>query len=309
MSMKIKKSRAPKKYYFCGLLFAALLTGCAEQPGELPKEATANSEVIAQENLTETTPPPDGLPDVPVQPETLVSQDQVAFKTETALGKGVQKEVTENKLEEPMEPVSTEVSPARVTYAEGFYYEPLSDVVISRIYGLSYKEDCPIPYDDLRYVSVLHVDFNGVTQTGELICNKAVANDMVEIFYELYQAQYQIEKIRLVDEYGADDTLSITDNNTSCFNYRPVEGTKKLSKHALGAAIDINPFYNPYVTYPNGGIRISPIGSEPFANRELDFPHKIDYNDLCYQLFTAHGFTWGGDWKTLKDYQHFQKDI
>lgn len=98
-------------------------------------------------------------------------------------------------------------------------------------------------------------------------------------------------------------------NNTSCFNYRVVDGTSSLSRHAYGLAVDINPLYNPYVTYPNGKRRVSPAASEIYADRSLDFPAKIDKNDLCYQLFTEHGFTWGGNWKTMKDYQHFQKAL
>ncbi|MDD2972288.1 MAG: M15 family metallopeptidase [Lachnospiraceae bacterium] len=196
-----------------------------------------------------------------------------------------------------------------IIYQPGFFYESITDEIKQRINGLSYKEDCTVPYEDLRYLNVLYVDFNGKSQTGELICNKAIAQDLVEIFYELYQAQYPIDKIKLIDEYNADDDLSCLEDNTSCFNYRVVSGSTSLSKHALGLAIDINPFYNPYVTYPNGKIRITPPGSEAYANREAAFPHKIHKNDLCYQLFTAHGFTWGGNWKSLKDYQHFQKSI
>ena len=198
---------------------------------------------------------------------------------------------------------------SKVVYQEGFISQPVPDAVFERIDGLSFKKDCTVPLDELRYLQVLYVDFDGAAQSGELICNKAIATDLLVIFFELYQAGYPIDKIRLVDEYQADDTISITDNNTSCFNFRVVDGTTSLSKHALGLAIDINPFFNPYVTYPNGGIRISPIGSEPYADRSADFPHKIDKDDLAFKLFTEHGFTWGGDWKTLKDYQHFQKAI
>lgn len=200
-------------------------------------------------------------------------------------------------------------SPYRVTIADGFFYQPITEDVKKRIYGLSYKENCTVPYEQLNYVGVLYVDFQGETQTGELICNKGIAKDLAEIFKELYENQYPIDKIRLVDEYNADDDLSCLDNNTSCFNFRVVGGTNNLSKHALGLAIDINPFYNPYVTYPNGVEHISPPGSEPYGDRSADFPHKIDYEDLCYQLFKAHGFSWGGDWKSLKDYQHFQKEL
>lgn len=197
----------------------------------------------------------------------------------------------------------------RYTYKDGFFYQSITDDVKARINGLSYKEDCTVPYEDLRYVSVLYEDFDGETRTGEIICNKAIAQDLVEIFYELYCAHYQIDKIRLIDEYDADDDLSCADNNTSCFNFRKVYGSDNLSKHALGLAIDINPFQNPYVTYPDGVERISPPGSEPYGDRGSGLPHMITENDLCYQLFTAHGFTWGGNWRTLKDYQHFQKEL
>lgn len=190
---------------------------------------------------------------------------------------------------------------------EGFLCSEISDDVKARINGLSYKEDCCVPYEDLRYLNVRYTDFHNTIQTGELICNRAVAQDLLEIFYELYQAGYPIDKIRLIDEYDADDDLSCLDDNSSCFNYRTIYGTSRLSLHALGLAVDINPFYNPYVTYPNGRIRISPPGSEAYADRSADFPHKIDENDLCYRLFLAHGFTWGGHWTALKDYQHFQK--
>lgn len=200
-------------------------------------------------------------------------------------------------------------NPERVTYQPDFYHEPLSEDIKQRIYGLSYKEDCTVPYEDLRYVRVLYVNFKENVSTGELICNKAIAQDLVEIFYELYQANYQIEQIRLVDEYGADDLLSMKDNNTSCFNYRPVEGTARLSKHALGLAIDINPFFNPYVEYKNGALRVSPEESAAYADRSQPFAYKIDENDLCYKLFKEHGFTWGGHWNSCKDYQHFQKNI
>ena len=213
-----------------------------------------------------------------------------------------------------------------------FYYEPLSEDVITRITGISYPvtetqatdtavpavnivatdEKIAISYDDLRYLSVLYYDFNGEVQNGELICNKGIAQDLLEIFYELYLNEYQIEKIKLIDEYNGDDTASMSDNNTSCFNYRVVDGTSNLSKHALGCAIDVNPFYNPYVVINKDGsgqTYISPEGSEIYADRTEDFPYKIDENDLCYKLFKEHGFTWGGDWNSCKDYQHFQKVV
>ncbi|MBQ9142268.1 MAG: M15 family metallopeptidase [Lachnospiraceae bacterium] len=219
--------------------------------------------------------------------------------------------------QEPAATLNPEPSPAptedpKTMILRQFYYAPLTEEQKNYITGCSYpdtEENLEITYDDLFYVHILHYNFEGEVTEGEIICNSAIAADLLEIFYELYLNEYQLEKVTLIENYGGDDELSMADNNTSCFNYRVVSGSKKLSQHAYGLAIDINPFYNPYVTYPNGGVNIAPAGSEAYADRTASFPYKIDENDLCYKLFKEHGFTWGGDWNSSKDYQHFQKSI
>ena len=118
-----------------------------------------------------------------------------------------------------------------------------------------------------------------------------------------------IEKMRLIDVYGGDDNRSMEDNNSSGFNYRLIAGTTRLSKHGLGMAIDINPRYNPYIRPDGtGGVIVEPKGSEPYADRDGRSPYLIKEGDLCLELFREHGYTWGGDWHTVKDYQHFQKN-
>lgn len=210
--------------------------------------------------------------------------------------------------------VDEEIIPEdRVTYKDGFYYQPLDDMVIDRITGCSYPvleegESIEIGYNDLSYVVVQYVGFDFETHQGEIICNNAIAQDLVEIFYELYRNEYQFESIALIEEYGGDDYASCEANNTSCFNYRQVVGSSSLSKHALGLAIDINPLYNPYITYNgDGSYNVYPETAVDYADRSKAFPYKIDENDLCYKLFTEHGFTWGGNWNSVKDYQHFQR--
>lgn len=210
-------------------------------------------------------------------------------------------------------PVPTPTPTPVLLEEEHFYYAPLTDAQKEYITGCSYPnttEKLAISYDDLVYLNVLHYDFDGNLAEGELICNIYIAEDLKEIFYELYLNKYPIERMKLIEEYGGDDTKSMEDNNTSCFNYRVVDGSTNLSKHAYGVAIDINPFYNPYVVYKSdGSVYISPKGSEIYTDRSEEFPHKIDEDDLCYKLFKEHGFTWGGSWKSSKDYQHFQKPL
>lgn len=188
-----------------------------------------------------------------------------------------------------------------------FISTDITDNVYKRIYGKSYKANCSIPLKELCYIKLLHYDLNGNIRIGEIICNKAIETDIINIFKELYNAKYPIEKVILIDEYNAYDETSMRDNNSSCFNYREITGGGKLSKHALGLAIDINPLYNPYVKEFPDHIHVEPQNALPYVDREKNFPYKIDTTDLCYKLFIQHGFEWGGDWETIKDYQHFEK--
>ena len=189
-----------------------------------------------------------------------------------------------------------------------FYAEPLSDEVFARMQGKSYPKGCTIPRSALRYLRVLHYDGDGERRVGELVCNQAIANSLLVIFRQLYEQRYPIERMVLIDEYGADDERSMRANNTTCFCYRTVAKSTKLSKHAQGLAIDINPLYNPYYRkLADGTERIQPANARPYLNRKSTFPYKIVPADPCYRLFLQHGFRWGGSWRTMKDYQHFEK--
>ncbi len=265
------------------ILLTALMSGCNEKDMISAVEPTVSISVEEQEVTTDE--------DIDINKDMDVNKD---IETKPEFGAEDQEEVS--------------AMADRITYQDGFYYESLSDEIKERITGISYPKDCTVPYEDLRYMSVLHYDFEGKEISGELICNQAIAQDLIEIFYELYQWKYPIEKMQLIDEYSGDDELSMQDNNSSAFNYRVIAGTTHLSKHARGLAIDINPFYNPYVTYSDNVEHIAPAGAELYADRDADFLYKIDQDDLAYQLFIKHGFTWGGSWTNSKDYQHFEKD-
>ncbi|MFR9659643.1 MAG: M15 family metallopeptidase [Rikenellaceae bacterium] len=189
----------------------------------------------------------------------------------------------------------------------GMSAEPISDEVFGRMKGLSYKENCTVPLEELRYLKVLHYDGNGEVATGEIVCNKLISDDLLYIFGELFEAKYPIESVRLVDDFGADDNESMVNNNSSAFNFRYVAGTTTLSKHSLGMAIDINPLYNPYVKEGGDKLIVEPTEAREYVDRGREFPYKIDTSDLCYKLFIERGFEWGGNWTSLKDYQHFEK--
>ncbi|WP_432663418.1 M15 family metallopeptidase [Wukongibacter baidiensis] len=189
---------------------------------------------------------------------------------------------------------------------DSFTYEPIPEVITDKIDGVSWKEGAPVGLDDLSYVRVTYWGFDDKEHIGELVVHKKVAEEITQIFKELYEAKFPIEKIRLIDEYDANDDLSMDDNNTSAFCFREVAGKKgTLSKHSYGIAIDINPVQNPFIK----GDRVSPVAGKEYKDRENVRPGMIVEGDICYRAFKERGWTWGGEWKTLKDYQHFQKQI
>ena len=185
----------------------------------------------------------------------------------------------------------------------------IPDHIWEQMQGKTYKPNADIGRKDLRYLRLLHWDYDERIHLGEMICNAAIAHELVDIFRQLYQAHYPIQRMVLPDNYGADDESQMRANNSSCFCYRPISGTKKLSKHALGLAVDLNTLYNPYVGTRNGKPFLEPSTAKAYTDRSKTFKYKIDQNDLAYRLFTSYGYTWGGSWQTRKDYQHFEKEL
>lgn len=189
-----------------------------------------------------------------------------------------------------------------------FVCEPIPDTIFAVMQGKSFKTDCTTKREDLRYIRCLHRDKAGHAIIGEMVLNRQIANDVLDILHKLYEASYPIERMRLIDYWDADDEKSMCDNNSSSFNYRLVSHTNIVSKHGLGTAVDINPLYNPYHKITASGVEvIEPATGKPYLDRTKHFDYKIEKGDLCYRLFREKGFEWGGDWTNRKDYQHFEK--
>lgn len=186
-----------------------------------------------------------------------------------------------------------------------FKYEkkPIPPAVKELMNKYTWREGCPLPQSKLVYVNVSYWGFDGAPHKGELIVHEKLADDIIGIFKELFDSRFPIEKMKIIEHYQGDDNLSMADNNTSAFNCRFVSGTKKFSKHSYGAAIDINPLINPFVK----GDRVSPAGGKKYLDRTKAAPGLITKDGPCYKAFTKRGWTWGGNWKTMKDYQHFEK--
>jgi poly-gamma-glutamate synthesis protein (capsule biosynthesis protein) len=170
----------------------------------------------------------------------------------------------------------------------------------------SHHAGCPVPLTDLRYLRLAYVGFDDAVHTGEMVVHADHAEDVVEVFGRLYDARWPIFRMRLVDEYAGDDDRSMAANNTSAYNCRRVAGQPTWSDHAFGAAVDVNPLQNPYVT----GASVAPPAGRRFARIDRSADARVPMgairaDDVVVRAFASVGWQWGGDWSSSKDYQHF----
>jgi hypothetical protein len=162
----------------------------------------------------------------------------------------------------------------------------------------SWRPGCPVAPDRLRRVEVTHLGFDGSPRQGVLIVHADHARAIVDVFSRLYANGFPIQQMVPVDVYGGSDDASMAANNTSAFNCRQVTGGTRYSEHSYGWAIDVNPVQNPYVR----GTTVLPPGGR--TDRSPG-PGVITAGDATVQAFAAIGWSWGGYWSTVKDYQHF----
>ena len=154
--------------------------------------------------------------------------------------------------------------------------------------------------DNLALLTLPFSSFSGTEETGQLLVHRALAEDVQGIFKELFLMRFPIEKMVPIVAYDWDDEASMQDNNTSSFNYRPIMGTERLSNHSWGFAVDINPRTNPY--FARDG-KVYPLG----ATYDTNAMGAITSEGPVVALFKRYGWDWGGDWTSVKDYQHFEK--
>ena len=190
--------------------------------------------------------------------------------------------------------------------------QPIPQEVRNVMLGKSMPSNATISFDELSYLTIPHYDFNYNVTTGYLVVNASIAEDVLDIFAELFDIKYPIERMELIDKYNASDYDSIDANNTSAFNYRmSTDGSGRLSNHALGYAIDINPRINPYVNSNGTGAHPNAreYWSRNFNNWSSDIAKAayIGPEAEIYNIFMRHGWEWGGAWSSYRDYQHFEK--
>jgi hypothetical protein len=179
--------------------------------------------------------------------------------------------------------------------------EPVPRAVAARS---TWSDRCPVPLEDLRYLTVTFVGFDGRSHTGELIVHQDVTDAVVSVFRALHAERFPIEEVRVIASEELTAAPTGDGNVTSAFVCRPTVGGSRWSDHAFGRAIDVNPFHNPYVR----GDLVLPELAGAYVDREDVRPGMVVAGDAVTRAFAGVGWGWGGDWTgPARDPMHFSR--
>ena len=184
---------------------------------------------------------------------------------------------------------------------------PIPEKIKKQMIGTTWKEGCPVALDQLAYLRISYWGFDNKPHIGELIINKAIAENTVATFKELFEIRFPIGSMKLRSFYYINPNDPSGKNNTSAFNYRKDEQSPdKLSLHSYGIAFDLNPFYNPA---PVAGGKVDPEGAEKYLNRKIKHKGMIHEGDKVFQIMTKYGWASGSYFRKGADPMHFEKII
>jgi D-alanyl-D-alanine carboxypeptidase len=185
--------------------------------------------------------------------------------------------------------------------ADGAFHARVRPVPPAVAARSTWSARCPVTLAELRYLTVGFRGFDGRAHTGELLVHRDAAADLVTVFGRLFAAGYPIERMRVTTVAERDAPPTGDGNTTGAFNCRPSVGATRWSEHAYGRAVDVNPFQNPYVK----GRLVLPELAVAYTDRGRVLPGVITATGPVVAAFRAVGWTWGGSWRSPKDYMHF----
>jgi hypothetical protein len=163
---------------------------------------------------------------------------------------------------------------------------------------------CPVPAERLRLLTMSFWGFDDRAHTGRMVVRDDVADDVVGVFGRLYAAHFPIEQMRPTTPADLAAVPSGQGNNTAAFACRRATGQSRFSAHALGLAVDVNPFQNPLQR--RDGLVIPELASA-YTDRARVRPGMLRDGDVAVDAFTALGWTWGARFRAPIDTMHFSR--
>jgi hypothetical protein len=275
------------------VLAAVVVAGCTGAPSAPPATSSHGSSSPSVSSAAATTSPPTTTTTPPPSPEWTVGARPLPLRPD---GFG-QVLPTPPELVDRHLPTADLLPPP----GDGRYHATVSAVPADVLARSTWQPSCPVAPTDLRYLTMSFVGYDGAAHTGEMIVGARVADAVTRVFGHLFAARFPLEEMRVVARPELTAPPTGDGNNTTAFVCRAAVRQTRWSAHAYGLAIDLNPFCNPYVR----GDLVLPELASSYLDRANVRPGMVEPGDVAVRAFTAVGWSWGGEWTTPKDIQHF----
>ncbi|CRK58575.1 hypothetical protein [Alloactinosynnema sp. L-07] len=281
------------------LAVALLAAACVTPPEQDAARSATSPRTTSIEGPTATAPPITTTPSTPAPTTTtatppvwVVGANPLPLRPD-GFGKVLP---TPPVLANRALPTADRLPPPTGGYAATI--NPIPADVLARS---TWRPECPVGKDDLRYLTMSFWGYDGRAHTGEMIVNAQAAQGVTRVFGKLFEARFPLEEMRVTARPELDLHPTGDGNNTTAFVCRPAVNLKTWSAHAYGLAIDVNPFCNPYIK----GDLVLPELASSYVDRKNVRQGMIFAGDLAVRAFTNIGWTWGGTWTSPRDIQHF----
>ncbi len=192
----------------------------------------------------------------------------------------------------------------RMLPGHGYAARVLSPAPRRVIQRSTWRPGCPVAATDLAWVRLVFWGFDGQRHTGELLVNRSVADDIVQVFRTLYRVRFPQEQVGIVRTYDPDAASTGDGNGTGAFVCRPSTGATYFSQHAYGLALDVNTFQNPYAK----GSVVLPELASAYLDRSRVRSGMVTPDGPVVRAFARIGWEWGGAWRYSKDYMHVSQN-
>ena len=279
---------------FLGVAVALVATACSSTPDSATEVVVVEPTTAALAETSTTTvttlPPITGL--AITSPAWLYTRTLETTPSGFAAAQPTPEELIDRKLppREILPLPETEDFKATISAFDG---EPLA--------RSTWHGGCPVTSSELRYITVTFWGFDERPHLGEMVLHQDVALDVVKVFQTMYEARFPIEEMRIIEPWELDAPPTGDGNNSASFVCRAVTGGSRFSQHAYGLAIDVNPFHNPY----HKNDVVLPELATSYLDRDQRLDGMLFADSVPVIAFAEIGWGWGGQWQSLKDYQHF----
>ena len=83
---------------------------------------------------------------------------------------------------------------------------PPARMAAAEMRGTTWKPGCPVPLEDLRLLRFNYHGFGGGIRRGPMVVHEDVAEDVLWVFRQLFDAEFAIKRVGLTKEFVPSDS-------------------------------------------------------------------------------------------------------